>query len=161
MQLPEPRGPLTTALFADLANGTSLSPATLAQAERTAAASSCAASDVLAGDDLQLALAVCYELHYRGFDGVAESWEWDPDLLRLRALLESSHTDALHALVGLPAATDDPIDRQLTALVAADDSPSLSSYLAKHGTLEQWREDPTVRSGYHLQEGDPHPFAIP
>src|SRR3954452_11349586 len=131
MQLPEPRGPLTTALFADLANGTSLSPATLVQAERTAAAS----SDVLGDEDLQLSLAVCYELHYRGFDGVAESWEWDSDLLRLRALLEHRHTEALRALVGPLPAADGPIDRQLTALIAADDSPSLSSYLATQGTL--------------------------
>src|SRR3954468_12534014 len=35
MQWPEPRGPLSRALFTDLANGTNLSPATLAQAERT------------------------------------------------------------------------------------------------------------------------------
>src|SRR4051812_22008086 len=157
MQLPEPRGPLTRALFADLANGTSLSPATLAQAERTAAAS----SDVLADDDPPPSLAVCYELHYRGFDGVAESWEWDPDLLRLRALLQHRHTEALRALVGPLDATADPIDRQLTALIAADDSPSLSSYLAKQGTLEQWREYLAVRSVYHLKEGDPHTFAIP
>jgi hypothetical protein len=157
MHLPEPRGPLSTALFADLANGASLSPATHAQAERTAASS----SDVLADDDLQLSLAVCYELHYRGFDGIDESWEWEPDLLRLRALLEHRHTEALRALVGPLAATDEAIDRQLTALIAADDSPSLSSFMAKQGSLEQFREYLAVRSVYHLKEGDPHSFAIP
>ena len=36
------------------------------------------------GDDLQLALYLCYELHYRGFAGVAPAWEWDPGLLRDR-----------------------------------------------------------------------------
>ncbi|MEU9182051.1 hypothetical protein AB0C90_35555 [Streptomyces sp. NPDC048550] len=36
------------------------------------------------GEDLQLALYLLYELHYRGFDGVADEREWDPDLLRLR-----------------------------------------------------------------------------
>src|SRR3954447_1089800 len=132
MQLPEPRGPLSPALSADRADGTSLSPAPLAQAERTAAAS----AEPLLDEDLQLSLGVCYELHYRGFDGVAESWEWDPELLRLRALLEHRHTGALHALVGPLQTTGEPIDRQLTALLAADDSPSLSSYMAKQGTLE-------------------------
>jgi hypothetical protein len=161
MQLPEPRGPLSHALFADLANGTSLSPATLAQAERTAAAPSDVLSDVLADEDLQLSLAICYELHYRGFDGVAESWEWEPDLLRLRALLEHRHTAALRALTGAPDLAGESIDRQLTALIAADDSPSLSSYLAKQGTLEQFREYLAVRSVYHLKEGDPHTFAVP
>ena len=47
--------------------------------------------DVLADDDLQLALWVMYELHYRGFDGVADGWEWDPDLLRLRRDLAAEH----------------------------------------------------------------------
>jgi hypothetical protein len=157
MQLPEPRGPLSTALFADLAEGTSLSPATLAQAERTAAAS----AEPLLDEDLQVSLGVCYELHYRGFDRVAESWEWDPELLRLRALLEQRHTAALRGLVGPLDVPGDSVDRQLTALIAADDSPSLSSYLAKKGSLAQWREYLTVRSVYHLKEGDPHTFAVP
>ena len=33
--------------------------------------------------------------------------------------------------------------------------------MAKQGTLEQWREYLTLRSVYHLKEGDPHTFAIP
>lgn len=33
------------------------------------------------GRDLQLALHLCYELHYRGFDGMDEDLEWDPGLL--------------------------------------------------------------------------------
>ncbi|MGY1604441.1 iron-containing redox enzyme family protein [Geodermatophilus sp. SYSU D00815] len=157
MQLPEPRGPLTSALVADLAGGTTLTPATLAVAERVAAAS----AQPLLDDDLQVALAVCYELHYRGFDGVAESWEWDPELLRLRALLEGAHTRALRALVGPLEVTGEPVDRQLTALIAADDSPSLSSYLSKKASLEQYREYLALRSVYHLKEGDPHTFAVP
>src|ERR671929_1011636 len=134
MHLPEPRGPLTAALCADLTAGR-LSPATTELAERTAAV----ATDPLTDEDLQLALAICYELHYRGFDGVAETWEWDPELLRLRAHLERAHTAALRALVGEPEVTDEPVDRQLTALIAADDGPSLSSYMSRSGSLEQWR----------------------
>ncbi len=156
MQPPEPRGPLSSALRADLLAG-ELSPGTVALAERTAAAS----TDPLLDEDLQLSLAVCYELHYRGFDGVDEAWEWDPQLLTLRAHLERAHTAALQELVGPVAVTGDPVDRQLAALIAADDGPSLSRHLALSGSLEQWREYLVLRSVYHLKEGDPHTFALP
>ena len=156
MRLPEPRGPLTSALCTDLTGGT-LATATIELAERTAAT----ATDPLTDEDLQLALAICYELHYRGFDGVVETWEWDPELLRLRAHLERAHTAALRALVGELEVTDEPVDRQLTALIAADDGPSLSSYMSRSGSLEQWREYLTLRSVYHLKEADPHTFAVP
>jgi hypothetical protein len=156
MRLPEPRGPLTAALCTDLTSGT-LAPTTVELAERTAAT----ATDPLTDDDLQLALAICYELHYRGFDGVAETWEWDPELLRLRADLERAHTAALRALVGELEVTDEPVDRQLTALITADDGPSLSAYMSRAGSLEQWREYLALRSVYHLKEGDPHTFAVP
>jgi hypothetical protein len=33
--------------------------------------------------------------------------------------------------------------------------------MSKKGSLEQWREYLTLRSVYHLKEGDPHSFAIP
>ena len=36
------------------------------------------------GLDLQLALYVCYELHYRGFTDTDEKWEWNPALLDVR-----------------------------------------------------------------------------
>ena len=118
-------------------------------------------ADALTDEDLQLSLAVCYELHYRGFDGVSEDWEWDPALLGLRAGLERRHLAALRDLTGPIATTGESVDRQLAALIAADDGPSLSSFMAKEGTLEQWREYLTLRSVYHLKEGDPHTFAIP
>jgi hypothetical protein len=157
MNLPEPRGPLSAALCRDLATRTALSATTIDHAARVAAGGACALTD----EDLQISLAVLYELHYRGFDGVADEWEWDPALLRLRAGLERRHAAALRDLVGPIEVSDEPIDRQLTALIAADDGPSLSSFMAKQGTLEQWREYLTLRSVYHLKEGDPHTFAIP
>jgi hypothetical protein len=157
MRLPKPRGPLSAALCADLAGGSTLSTRTLAVAYALAAGT----EDPLTDEDLQLALAVCYELHYRGFDGVHDDWEWNPELLRLRAVLEQRHLAALHSLVSPVAVTTDPVDQQLTAVIAADDGPSLSRYMAKHGTVEQWREYLTVRSVYHLKEGDPHTWAIP
>src|SRR4051794_22823403 len=51
------------------------------------------------GDDLQLALHLCYELHYQGLPEVGPAWEWDPDLLRLRGSLERVFENALHAAV--------------------------------------------------------------
>jgi hypothetical protein len=157
MHLPEPRGLLSEALGHDLATRTSLSAATIERADRVLTGRAGALTD----EDLQISLAVCYELHYRGFDEVSDSWEWDPALIRLRGGLERRHLTALRGLVRPVAVTDEPIDRQLAAVIAADDGPSLSSYLAKHGTLEQWREYLTLRSVYHLKEGDPHTFAIP
>ena len=157
MHLPAARGPLSESLISDLATGSSLSPRTLECAARLTSAP----GTVLTDEDLQLSLAVCYELHYRGFDEVDDAWEWDPELLRLRGTLERLHLAALQELVGTVPATDEPIDAQLTAAIAADDGPSLSKFMAREGNLEQWREYLTVRSVYHLKEADPHTFAIP
>jgi hypothetical protein len=157
MHLPEPRGPLSASLCHDLATRVAVSAGTIERADRAAAGGPCALTD----EDLQISLGICYELHYRGFDEVAEDWEWDPALIRLRNGLERRHLDALRTLAGPIVATGEPIDRQLAALIAADDGPSLSSFMAKQGTLEQWREYLTLRSVYHLKEGDPHTFAVP
>ena len=157
MRLPEPRGPLSEALCRELATSASLSATAVGRVDRVAAAGAAALTD----EDLQISLAVLYELHYRGFEGVSEDWEWDLALLGVRAALERRHLAALRGLVGRMELTDEPIDRQLTALIAADDGPSLSSFMAKQGSLEQWREYLTLRSVYHLKEGDPHTFAIP
>jgi hypothetical protein len=155
MRLPDPRGPLSEALFGDLL-GRTLSPTTAERAGRAASTAS-----ALTDDDLQISLAVCYELHYRGFDGVSEDWEWDPALIALRSGLEEAHLSALRGLVGPVPTSGESVDRQLAALIAADDGPSLSSYMAKQGTLAQWREYLALRSVYHLKEGDPHTFAVP
>jgi hypothetical protein len=156
MRLPVPRGPLSESLFRDLAVGSTLSATTVEVAGRVPGG-----VGVLTDEDVQIALAVCYELHYRGFADVSEDWEWDPELVRLRAGLEQRHVGALRETVGPLPTSDESVDRQLAALIAADDGPSLSSFMAKQGTLEQWREYLTLRSVYHLKEGDPHTFAIP
>ena len=113
------------------------------------------------GLDLQLALYVCYELHYRGFDGVDERWEWDPGLLHLRSGLEAVFEDALRHEVG-------PIDGSTTAADAMDalsveptDGEGLSFFLRDEGTWQQMREYFVHRSLYHLKEGDPHAWVIP
>ena len=160
MPLPKPRGPLSGALFADLTSGTTLAPATLALADQAART-----PVPLADDDLQISLHTCYELHYRGFPEVDERWEWDPDLLRLRAVLEDRFEAAMHEAadpwVDDVAPAGETVDRQLAAMVAADAGPSLSSFMAKQADEAQWAEFLTLRSVYHLKEADPHTWAIP
>ena len=160
MPLPTPRGPLSTALLADLTSGTTLAPATLAVADQAARTPA-----PLADDDLQLTLHTCYELHYRGFPEVDERWEWDPDLLRLRAVLEDRFEAALHEAADRRldhvAPAGESVDRQLAAMVAADTGPSLSSFMARQADETQWAELLTLRSVYHLKEADPHTWAIP
>jgi hypothetical protein len=113
-------------------------------------------------DDLHLALFVCYELAYRGWDGVDDDWEWDPALIEFRTGLEHQFLHALYELVGPPRPVDpETVAHGLAEVVAADDGPSLSGYLRGRATYEQFREFVTHRSVYHLREADPHTFAIP
>lgn len=110
------------------------------------------------GDDLQLALYLCYELHYRGFAGVPESREWDPDLLRVRAALEHRFLTALRA----DAPSHDSVeDAVADLLVEPVDGTGVSHYLAGEGELWQLREYAAQRSLYHLKEADPHAWVLP
>jgi hypothetical protein len=119
-----------------------------------------AVDDPLSGDDFQLALYVCYELHYRSFAGVDEAWEWDPGLLGLRRDLESLFEMALFALVpDAPPVSD--AEAELHGIVAAGGGPSLSAHLAARGTRRQLEEFAIHRSAYQLKEADPHTWAIP
>jgi hypothetical protein len=67
--------------------------------------------DPLFGEDGALALYCLYELHYRGFAGVDDRWEWEPTLLALRAELEDDLEARLRKLaagVGAPTADATP-----------------------------------------------------
>ncbi|CAL9345836.1 hypothetical protein SUDANB105_00365 [Streptomyces sp. enrichment culture] len=110
------------------------------------------------GDDLQLALYVCYELHYRGYAGVAPDREWDPELLRFRAALEHRFLSALR--VDVPA-RDAVADALAGLLVEPVDGTGLSHYLRDEGELWQLREYAAQRSLYHLKEADPHAWVLP
>jgi hypothetical protein len=119
--------------------------------------------DALGDEDLQLALYLCYELHYRGLPGVDDRWEWDPALLALRGLLEAYFEEALLTAVGpadMSCAPED-MDLALRAIADADDSPSLSRYVQRHATLDQVHEFLVHRSAYQLKEADPHSWALP
>ncbi|MEU8946079.1 iron-containing redox enzyme family protein [Streptomyces sp. NPDC048489] len=112
------------------------------------------------GEDVQLALYVLYELHYRGFEGVADEREWDPDLLRMRRDLETRFLGALRAaLTGAPRTAEEAFAPLLVEPV--DLSGSLSHRLEATGELWQLREYAALRSLYHLKEADPHVWVIP
>src|SRR5688500_11046783 len=96
--------------------------------------------DPLSGDDTQLFLYLCYELHYRGLPGVDERWEWEPTLLAARADVEAAFERALVDLVGAPGRIFRDVAEELRALIASAAGPSLSRYMLERGTLEQFRE---------------------
>jgi hypothetical protein len=118
--------------------------------------------DPIADLDLQLALYVCYELHYAGFDGVDERWEWAPELLAYRAEIEAAFEMAVDDLTPPTGPTElASVGESLQAIVAEDDGPPLSRYLETTGTRDQILEHVVHRSPYQLKEADPHSWAIP
>ncbi|QUH02457.1 iron-containing redox enzyme family protein [Saccharopolyspora erythraea] len=145
--LPAPRGPVSAAILDALANPPPPGPLPLAEAERAAPY----------GEDLALALHVCYELHYRGFRVVSPDWEWDPDLLRLRGALERTFLSALRADVE----GGDDVEGTLEALLVEPTGGTVSHYLRDHGKWWQLREFFAHRSIYHLKEADPHVWVVP
>jgi Iron-containing redox enzyme len=148
LELPPVRGPWTDALYALLRDGESPDlPG--------------AGSDVLTDDDLQLALYLCYELHYAGLEGVDERLEWDPSVLSFRSGLEAHLEAALRALVPTAPERSDSIGEELQRLVAEDAGPPLSRYVETQASVEQLLEHVVHRSAYQLKEADPHAWAIP
>jgi hypothetical protein len=130
--------------------------------ERAAEALSKAVSEPLRDTDFQLALYMCFELHYRSFAGVDPDWEWSPGLLRIRAGLEKEFMRALGEELG-PSGPVDPgaVGEHLFRLEAEDEGVSLSRYLETEADLERFREFVVHRSLYQLKEADPHSWAIP
>jgi hypothetical protein len=156
ISLPVPRGPLSEELLAALARPVGALPALGGLLDP--------APDPLLDEDLQLALYACYELHYRGLPGVDEEWEWEPSLLALRRELEARLQAGLEALTGPPtgeALAPEDVDLALRAIAEADEGPSLSRHMERHGTVEQLHEFLVHRSAYQLKEADPHSWAIP
>lgn len=144
LTLPAPRGPLSAAVVAALTSG--IAPSAVV-----------GGADPF-GEDLQLALHLCYELHYRGFAGVDPEWEWDADLLRLRAELEAVFLAGMAEQVagGLDVASVvDPL------LVEPVPGTGVSHFLRDKGEWWQMREYFVVRSIYHHKEAEPHAWVIP
>jgi hypothetical protein len=151
--LPESVGPWTERLFEALRLG----PDT-----EIASGDLPTPGDPIADLDLQLALYVCYELHYAGFDGVDERWEWAPELLGFRAEMEAAFARSVDDLTPPNDSTELAcVGESLQAIVAEDGGPPLSRYLETRGTREQMLEHVVHRSPYQLKEADPHSWAIP
>ena len=147
-ELPVARGPLSAAVLAALVKcpGTGMFP--VAEVEYAEGL----------GEDVQLALQVCYELHYRGFAGVDPFWEWDPELLRLRGALERRFLVALRA--GVCGGAD--VDGELAALTTEPMPGSgVSHFLRDEGEWWHFQELAALRSIYHLKEADPHTWVVP
>lgn len=152
-QLPAAHGPISMAVRHSLTE-----PAPRDQLPRIGA--SVCDSDPY-GLDLQLALYMCYELHYRGFAGVDPTWEWNPGLLHLRGQLERAFLAGVRRDVG-PIEPDQTAEAEMVALsIESADGTGPSYWLRDNGTWEQMREYFVHRSLYHLKEGDPHAWAIP
>lgn len=117
-------------------------------------------ADPIADDDLQLALWICYELHYQGFADVDDDWEWQPQLLALRAAIEARMLDALRGDVAVPLGSAG-VAARLRRLVDQDDGPPLSQYLQRHADRRQFIEFVVQRSIYQLKEADPYTWVIP
>ncbi len=118
--------------------------------------------DIVLDEDVQLSLYLMYELHY-GLPGVDERWEWAPDLLAARAVLEEAFEADLRRR--WPASADArPVAEALFDLTADAARPGPGStpvHVARKATREQVAELLVQRSVYQLKEADPHTWGIP
>lgn len=146
--LPTPRGPLSSAILSVLVTPPSATTSISVSVTDTDAYS----------DDLHLALYLCYELHYRGLPGVDDAWEWNPELLRVRAEMERVFLDHVRAHVESDGSVEAEMDTLSTEHV---DGSGPSYHLRDAGTREQMQEYLAHRSLYHLKEADPHAWTIP
>jgi hypothetical protein len=150
-RLPEARGPLSEHVLAALQQP----PHDLPPAPP-------ATGDVLQGDDdFHLTLYCLYELHYRGFEGVDDAWEWEPSLLRVRRKLESCFEEALRGAIAPERVEPDDVPQRLKDILDEADGPSLSRFLEMRASEDQFKEVLVHKSAYQLKEADPHSFAIP
>lgn len=152
--LPAPRGPITERLLTCLEGAVRPLPAMQVDP----------GGEPLVDEDIQLALYVCYELHYRGFAGVDEGWEWEPSLLGLRRALEQRFEAGLEAVVGPRAPSSvaaRDMDLALREIAGAVDGADLARHVQRSAPAEQVLEFVIHRSAYQLKEADPHSWAIP
>ncbi|UUL77818.1 iron-containing redox enzyme family protein [Pseudarthrobacter sp. Fe7] len=171
MKIPESRGRVSSALFNVLSQAPDAAGPDLDHLYRVVAGHVAGAGDIIGDEDIQLTLFCLYELHYSGLDGVPDTWEWEPDLIKVRRLLEEPFEAALrtaaHQAAGTfepPAGiamTSDAVADVLFGLAATDTGPSVSRYVARKASLAQLKEFLVHKSIYQLKEADPHTWAIP
>jgi hypothetical protein len=110
------------------------------------------------GDDLQLALALLGELHYRGLRGVPDELEWDPVVTETRRVLQDVFLAALRER--LPGG-DDVEDLVADLVVEPAEGTGVSHHLAREGTAAQLAEYVGHRAHYHRKEADPQSWVVP
>lgn len=111
-------------------------------------------------DDEAIALWTLHELHYRGFDGVDDRWEWSAGLAAGRARLEESLEARLRERYVAPTRTDD-LAADLFAMIADHDGPSIAEHVQHRATRAEVLQLMRERSIYHLKEADPTSWVIP
>ncbi|MBV1779761.1 iron-containing redox enzyme family protein [Paeniglutamicibacter sp. ABSL32-1] len=158
--LPRPRGPLSSALLNLLErDDPSRAPELADRMEQSPVD-----PDIFFDEDLQLCLFVLYELHYSGFDSVADRWEWNTDLLQLRSRIEERfETRIMQSIPAIPRveANAQSVAEALSAMVEAAPGRSVADFVARRATIDQVREFLVHKSIYQLKEADPHTWAIP
>jgi Iron-containing redox enzyme len=147
MHLPRPRGPLTEELCGALRTGADDFSRVLAAAARAE------------GEDAALALWTLHELHYRGFVDVSDRLEWDPQLLRVRGLLESDLEGRLRARFTRPEGLSFVPD--FFGWLDEQEGASMASHVHRAADRAQVLELIRVRSLYHLKEADPLAWVVP
>jgi len=120
-----------------------------------------AVDDPCEDDDLQLALYLCYELHYRSFSEVSPAWEWNPTLLAARAIIESAFFGALDTEISVQSVAPQEVGDTLFRLEAEDPALSLSRQLEIKPDRGRFRELVVHHSFHLLKEADPHSWTVP
>lgn len=161
MKLPKPRGPLSSTVVQLLeTEPTGTRPAAGWSGDDNLPVP----ADVLGDEDLQLALWMLYELHYRGFDGVPDH-EWDPSAIALRGALAQRFEAELRRVtsgyVEEALRSSSELFDQVEFLVRAIDGPNLAGHLQREATEPEMLDFLSQRSLYHLKESDPHAFVVP
>ena len=154
--LPRPRGPLSAHVIGAVSQR-HLSATDGPDVERIV-------HDPLTDEDLHTALHVLYALHYRGFAGVPDDREWDPNLIARRqelvAVFEGGLREATTEAVDAALAEGDVVTG-IRALIEADDGPDVARFVQREATIEQVRDMLKQRSIYTLKESDPTSFVLP
>jgi hypothetical protein len=159
MYLPEPRGPLSSLVFAALREDDAAT-GRIALPQRHLST-----SGPLNDDDRQITLWSLYELSYAGFEDVDDTWEWSCAALAVRHVLETelenwlrnaTATSVRSVLEGSGGLAD-----RLFKLATPTPGRSLSRFVRNHASRDQAAELLIHRSIYNLKEADPHTWVIP
>ena len=119
-----------------------------------------AAGSVINDADVQLALWMIYELHYRGFDDVPDDVEWTLSLIQLRRDIEVRFEAELRAATAPLPTVEEDLGQQVLDIAEADRGPSLALFLQREADAGQMCDYLRERSITQLKESDPHSFVL-